>query len=319
MVYGKIKNIYLFSDINVPEGLIEILKPAFYGFFKYDRESRYNEEQSLEMKNRRELQRAIFEKRIITFRQPVIEETEQELAIEENLNVEEDDLRTTSEESEGEDEVKNDSDPNDISDFWKIFKVTEDEAGVNGDRDSDEDLVQRKIGIFHAGDDDSYNCFNPHTRENIRKISVEEEEVEDEPKKLGSVLTNLFEQDLVKQKRLGDCPIGSPRKSSIKIDYNRGMVVPLTELTKQTKTVTWGEVTEHSVPPRPIRHRNRHRVEVDAKFYRDLYSVQLTRRVKSNDNFQKTKPARKNSDPTAVHHIGIPRRVSSILLAPNKN
>lgn len=90
--------------------------------------------------------------------------------------------------------------------------------------------------MFYTGaDKPTYNCFNPHTRSNIRKVPIEEEEAgDDDLRNMESFLTDMFDEKKVKEKKYGDCPFGSPRKSSIKIhqsDHHR-IVGELAEIAK---------------------------------------------------------------------------------------
>uniref|UniRef100_A0A1I7SZF8 Zinc_ribbon_16 domain-containing protein n=1 Tax=Caenorhabditis tropicalis TaxID=1561998 RepID=A0A1I7SZF8_9PELO len=306
--------IYDELSLNIPYAVLDLLKPVFYGYFVNRPKNRYNEDEVYEMNTRRELQQAILEKRIITFRQPVIEETEQELAIEEHLNVEEDDLRTTSEESDSDEETIK---PAKLSTFQMIMEESSEEELDSGDeafgfwkmfkeeKRPRSSPIKRKLGMFSSETDPPvYTRFNPHTRTNMRKLSMEKEESNDEPLAVGSVLTNVYEQNRVKEKRDGDVPLGSPKKSSIKVHHST------TQPAKPNKSVSWGRNIEHRVPPR-FRYGNRRSVEVDRSFLQELYtSIQLAQRIKSTDNIQRTKTSRKNSDPTIVSYKGLPRRSS---------
>uniref|UniRef100_A0A8R1HTL6 WD repeat protein mio zinc-ribbon like domain-containing protein n=1 Tax=Caenorhabditis japonica TaxID=281687 RepID=A0A8R1HTL6_CAEJA len=288
---------------HIPSRLMEIMNPSFYGTFDLDKKSRYTIPELAEMRNRRQLQQEILEKRMIRLREPVIEETEHELRREEDLNVEEDDLKTSSDEDESvstlqpvlqaDQEVLIPSMPDSPyseEDREKIFAIGEDDEEIVGKSGEarEENLVRRKLGVSHDTTEQKIineketACGAKHIKDSSTNFDISNDNVICET----------------------EAPFGSPVKI-VPIGDARDLMA---NVTKEPKSVTWGGVVEHQIiRPNPSQE-SRH---VDMNFLRELYSMQFSRRVKSSENLPNWLPVRKNSDPTALSlSKGLPRRSS---------
>ncbi|ULT82235.1 hypothetical protein L3Y34_011898 [Caenorhabditis briggsae] len=183
------------------------------------------------------------------------------------------------------------------------------ENGETNPEDDDPSL-KRKLGVRIS----TYvpvMRYNPHTRSNILKEEMEERrayeeakeaarreaagevtevvDVTDEQPEQPQVVNEVVDEELLDEQESLSCPLGTPTKenSGENSEHNEhseesdletptNPVEPIEAPVKEPKEVTWGEVTEHPISPRPFKLHGQHYVEVEPDFLFEFYKYQET-------------------------------------------